>query len=73
MLYYFVKYTSKIGFRVNFKKVFFHSQEELPDNTAIIIAVLYQKTIDLVEDILNTLFTFQSTVNQFLFESVIIT
>ena len=39
MLYYFVKYLSNIGFRVNFKKVFFHYQEKIPNDKPVIFAV----------------------------------
>ncbi|MFT5166976.1 MAG: glycerol-3-phosphate O-acyltransferase/dihydroxyacetone phosphate acyltransferase [Saprospiraceae bacterium] len=38
MLYFFAKYFCRIGLRVNFKKIFFHYQEEIPENKAIIFA-----------------------------------
>ncbi len=39
MLYYLVKYLGKPGFRVNFKKIFLHYQEAIPDNKPVILAV----------------------------------
>lgn len=38
MFYYFVKFICKIGFRINFRKVYLHYQAELPKNKAIIFA-----------------------------------
>jgi len=39
MLHFVAKHISQIGFRVNFRKVFFHYEEKLPENQAIIFAV----------------------------------
>ncbi len=39
MIHFVAKHISQLGFRVNFRKVFFHYQEKLPDNKAIIFAV----------------------------------
>ncbi len=38
MIYYIAKFLSKIALRVNFKKIFFHYQSEIPKDKAIIFA-----------------------------------
>jgi len=38
-MFYFAKFLSQIGLRINFRKVYFHYQEKLPKDKAIIFAV----------------------------------
>ncbi len=39
MLYYLVKYSSKIGFRVFFRKIYFHNEGKVPKGKTVIFAV----------------------------------